>query len=531
MRVLTLVLPEYKNLRGFRIGFDPSTPDVLIVGNNGTGKSNLIEALVTIFRDLIEAVSASRLDTPFAFAIRFEIAGRQVDVDHRPDRKPGRTAVRIDGRAARLKDLHDPDKPLLPRTVFAYYSGPSDRLAKLFDNSLLRFRDAMIAGDSAAHERLIYGRMIHSRFVLLAFLIEEDPGALDVLRDELGISDLASALFVLQRPEWQRAKRQTVKEKAQFWGAKGVVRDFLERLYDVSLAPLQLDVQEGGILGARAKRQRLHLFLSQAHTLRDIVDEMRVEGEPRSRTLFRLLESAFVSDLIHDVAVVVRKAGAPDGVGFRELSEGEQQLLMVLGLLRFTRNEESLFLLDEPDTHLNPIWGMRLLDLVSRVVGQDSSRHLLLVTHDPVAVASASRDQVRLLVRREDGHVVAMPPLEEPERLGVPGVLTSELFGLSSLVAPDIERDLEARRSLVSLGQTRSPEETDELERLSAELADVDLAATMPDPLYAEFLSRIRERDERLLRNRSELTRAEIDKRDQILAAFLDEIFGSQEEE
>jgi len=35
-------------------------------------------------------------------------------------------------------------------------------------------------------------------------------------------------------------------------------------------------------------------------------------------------------------------------------SEGEQQLLLVLGLLKFTAEEEALFLLDEPDTHLNP---------------------------------------------------------------------------------------------------------------------------------------------------------------------------------
>jgi hypothetical protein len=34
------------------------------------------------------------------------------------------------------------------------------------------------------------------------------------------------------------------------------------------------------------------------------------------------------------------------------LSEGEQQLLMVLGLMRFTKSHQSLVLLDEPDTHL-----------------------------------------------------------------------------------------------------------------------------------------------------------------------------------
>jgi hypothetical protein len=43
---------------------------------------------------------------------------------------------------------------------------------------------------------------------------------------------------------------------------------------------------------------------------------------------------------------------------------GEQQLLTVLGLLLFTRNDESLYLLDEYDTQLNPVWTYDYLRLL-----------------------------------------------------------------------------------------------------------------------------------------------------------------------
>jgi hypothetical protein len=41
---------------------------------------------------------------------------------------------------------------------------------------------------------------------------------------------------------------------------------------------------------------------------------------------------------------------------FDQLSEGEKQLLAVVGAIRLTTGNENLVLLDEPDTHVNPHW-------------------------------------------------------------------------------------------------------------------------------------------------------------------------------
>ena len=52
MRIDWLKLPRFRNLREFEINFDESQPTTVVLGRNGSGKSNLIEALVEIFRDL-----------------------------------------------------------------------------------------------------------------------------------------------------------------------------------------------------------------------------------------------------------------------------------------------------------------------------------------------------------------------------------------------------------------------------------------------------------------------------------------------
>lgn len=52
MRLDKLYIEDFKNLKQFSIDFDEREMTTVLIGHNGTGKSNLIEAIVTLFRDL-----------------------------------------------------------------------------------------------------------------------------------------------------------------------------------------------------------------------------------------------------------------------------------------------------------------------------------------------------------------------------------------------------------------------------------------------------------------------------------------------
>src|SRR6476646_4864030 len=52
MRIDRLYLPDFRNLVDFEVDFDQTSVRQVIVGRNGVGKSNLLEALTRIFRDL-----------------------------------------------------------------------------------------------------------------------------------------------------------------------------------------------------------------------------------------------------------------------------------------------------------------------------------------------------------------------------------------------------------------------------------------------------------------------------------------------
>ena len=76
---------------------------------------------------------------------------------------------------------------------------------------------------------------MHSNFVLLAFFLGADEKIKKFLKDKLYIEDIESVLFVLNKPDWKGSS----KGDPRFWNATGVVRPFLNRLYDASLAPMK----------------------------------------------------------------------------------------------------------------------------------------------------------------------------------------------------------------------------------------------------------------------------------------------------
>ena len=89
---MNLWVEDWKNLHDIHIEFDSSKASAVIVGRNGTGKLNLIEALTIIFRDLDLGSQ-----TPFGYKIEYLIRGSRVKVENRPQRKAPRM-IRLDGK-------------------------------------------------------------------------------------------------------------------------------------------------------------------------------------------------------------------------------------------------------------------------------------------------------------------------------------------------------------------------------------------------------------------------------------------------
>ncbi len=170
MKLDKLTIASYKNLQNFSIDFDETSLTTVIVGGNGTGKSNLLEAIILIFRDL-------DLQEPpaFKYTIEYTCRGKWVRIEADPDQATGRVRV----MARDVKEPPGSEKPLsyttvwrqerrnyLPSYVFGYYSGPSNRMENHFEKHQMRFYNDLLKGVEQPLRPLLYARIVHSQFVL-----------------------------------------------------------------------------------------------------------------------------------------------------------------------------------------------------------------------------------------------------------------------------------------------------------------------------------------------------------------------------
>ncbi|MBE4888037.1 AAA family ATPase [Enterobacter cloacae complex sp. P45RS] len=499
---------RFKNLEDVKVDFDEDHLMTVVVGRNGSGKSNVLEALVAIFRNLDLGETP-----PFSYELIYRLGEPhksnqpserwlEITIDADPERgtlaKQYEVLVRdllsnnisedmfdkpplgLAVPFSKVKRGKNGKAPYLPNYVFAYYSGPSDRLERHFKKHRTDFYRRLLEdklelkGDIRP---LFYAKPHHSQFVLLAFFLsEKDSAEKDFLRQHLGIEGLDSIHFVMRQPGWAKQKGEL------FWGARGVVRRFLDELIQHTLSPIKVTRQEDtSLTGSNIRNEFLHLFLPDVDALREFAKDLSADE------LFKMLESTLLSEIISEVSIRVKVSSSKVPLTFSELSEGEQQLLTVLGLLKFTGGKDSLFLLDEPDTHLNPSWAVKYLKFLREFVPNHETSHLLMVTHHPLAIAELEKQQVQVMWRDSNFQVHAHEPEESPRGMGYGGILTSDMFGLRTTLDNSTERLLRLRRSFTEKQELTSIQ-AGRLRKIDRAIEGLGFTTAHWDEEYAQYL-------------------------------------------
>jgi len=535
MRIDKVYIEDFKNLKKFSIDLDETQMNTVLLGQNATGKSNFIEALILIFKYL-----DLKQDPPktlnFHYRIEYRVRVYKVIVDYLTDKyvfdiyklsDTDKSWVKLVKPISKTDFFRNKDL-YLPKYVFTYYSGLSDRLDKIFWKHQQNFYNEIKKADFDRKKldelrRLFYVKQIHSFFVLLAFfaLPNVESKTKQFLNDVLGIEDLESVLFVLKRPSWKGNGDE------RFFGAEGLVSNFLSVLWQFSLAPIyNTETVYPDFRSKGVKQDTLYLYITGKKKLNDFAMEFfKVSKITANNTdLFKALESTYISELLEEVKVKVKKR--VDGeVKFKELSEGEQQLLTVIGLLIFTKEEESLVLLDEPDTHLNPLWKYDYLQYLTAYVktknseandsnqepSEDLTTQIIINTHDPLVIGSMDKSQVRMFGKkigypeidtakvfadefdklRYYGQNQAIEPDKSPKGMGVAGILTSEMFGLPSILDKGTQIKLNRKRYLQgrSMREELSQQDWEEYKILKGELESYGFYEETEDYWFKEYIA------------------------------------------
>lgn len=482
MRLDRARIDGFRNLNKFEISFDERRLTTVIIGENGSGKSNLIEALVEIFR-----AADLGIDTNFRFELDYRLDRQSITLTN----AGGSIVATLEGVELSKAGFDARRSEVLPDMVFGYYSGGSRRLERLFDDHQRRYYNAIKTNEdpvacraALSARRLFYCRPIHGVFALASFFAFPDDHVQSLLEEKLRIGRFGSALAHFREPWFAKSKAAAERDPYNLWGAAGPAGACARAWLKVAYHPI--DVEDHPRDDYRDKdeaEEQLACFVRSSTGLNELAANYRDDAD-----MFASLEAADISDLFRELFLWVSRPQGGGDIGFSDLSDGERQLLMVLGLTRISRGKRVLFLLDEPDTHLNPSWQLDYLKLIKSWTGEGEEAdncQFILTSHNPLTIAALKKEEVRVM-SSSNGNVMSFMPRVDPRGLGFSGVLL-DIFGLHSAMDEPTKDLIDERNALLRMDNP-TVEQVERRESLTFKLSQLGITYEHRDQIYREFL-------------------------------------------
>jgi AAHS family 4-hydroxybenzoate transporter-like MFS transporter len=189
-------------------------------------------------------------------------------------------------------------------------------------------------------------------------------------------------------------------------------------------------------------------------------------------------------------------------IPFESLSQGTLSLIGWTGALMQRLYETApegtdplaspvIVLVDEIDAHMHPAWQQALVKRLSEMF---TRAQFIVTSHSPLVVGGLEPSQVLRFERNADGVVQISQPDHSLKGMGAAGLLTSDLFGLSSHLDIDTAEALDKKRQLTArrLDEGLSPAQREaidgEIEELEKQVEHVDATRFVRDPLYPVFV-------------------------------------------
>jgi len=356
LKINYLEITGYKNLNDVQINFEENSSVNAIIGNNGSGKSNILEAIVKIFSSVI-----SKETIDFIYDVRYSID----NVKYQLNNKDNVETFTKEGKTIKKHEVFKS----IPLGIFLYYCGETDRLKKLSDDFIDKaFTKALKDDDEVVLKYLSFIELKDFPCALLSNAVYKND-TYQKACDLIGIDEVGAPIkLFLKRPKWSRT---FVITNDSFWNAQGTVANVLHAFKDCG----RMDI---------TGRDNAVITIDNLHQLNDIS-----ENPFNLLTMFKLLMQA---DILERVDFDIIKAGKT--ITPESLSEGEKQLAQLLCFLEATKEYRALFLLDEFDSYLHPNWQRKFSEIIADI---DIRGQVIFTTHSPLTLGKMKQESIRII--------------------------------------------------------------------------------------------------------------------------------------
>jgi restriction system-associated AAA family ATPase len=495
MKLVSLKINEkFRGLeKGFEIMFedDEEQPGknrfapYCFVGRNGSGKSNVLEALASIFYHLecmylnFKPIGFEKDDeediydvdfgeepqenlndenyteedkrfdrikcSPDAFELTYYISSKRFKEEILSSEEynfehPDNALIKITknfNEAPQAEWLNIPEpriltgpeiKNLLPEYLIGYSSGENEILSLPFFKMRLlhfdEFKDRLIRElDYARPEgRMVYLDKQYSQAVFLSNYLFKEKTPLDLILDTLEIESINEFRIVIK-------KDLTISNYPSFDAEENKPSDY-KRFKLIQNLENKIQILKNCSTSNFTNPENGNLYLDYLVTPETEEAFKLLFGT--AQELFQLFQILFTLNSYHltagikkrvyrsnnlyindDVIPVVydderiirfkefkiKKKNAEEQIFMKALSDGEHQFLHSIGVCILFKDKETLFLLDEPETHFNPDWRAKFISTLKKcLTGSDETNkvngELLITSHSPFIVSDCKRENV-----------------------------------------------------------------------------------------------------------------------------------------
>lgn len=161
------------------------------------------------------------------------------------------------------------------------------------------------------------------------------------------------------------------------------------------------------------------------------------------------------------------KQGAAQPMMLKELSDGEHQLLHSLGLCLLFRDTNSLFLLDEPETHFNPDWRANFISRLRQCLpgNGEVSQEMLITTHAPFLISDSRPEKVLVFSKDKSTGAVSIEPPGYNTLGASINKITMSTFGKGETIGAYAQAVLDGLRERFDAGDENPAELINEVNR------------------------------------------------------------------
>ena len=392
MKLKTLHIKKYKNLKDITIDFESGNGLTMLIGNNGSGKSNILEAISGIFSNAYSAKPIHK----FVYSLTYEIKGKTVELK----RTIYKCQYYIDGKVIAVKDIWQ--QGLLPTNVIALYSGEDKRWwHNYYEPFYFKFiREVTTGVGNGIPPRMYYINKYYWDIALLTLIYSSADDDKKFLRNIIGRDTVDNILLFYTSNVEHLCKSELLKSFLTS------INLFSEHSKSPEGKPIYMYAMTKENIMDTYGVQVFDEYVALKNFFM-FVDAKFLNSKPDGfnyyeKQLFDFLVQAYMpksKKIIKNIELIY------NGFSAKNLSEGEKKLILIRAILSFVADENSLILFDEPDSNIHESRKQELYDLFSEYCKYD--RQMVVATHSPIMAQLATEKQL-LMLEIEDGKAVVL---------------------------------------------------------------------------------------------------------------------------